>query len=109
MPQAVEQEQNSDLTKALFGEATAGPASPAKAPRNRHIWMYIKAMQTPEGNWQAFESRRPPMNIGLYQTAALAIDALKTYGPPAEKADRYKRNWLPRKLSVVIRSANSDI
>ncbi len=48
---------------------------------------YIKAMQTPEGNWQAFESRRPPMNTGLYQTAALAIYALKTYGPPAEKAD----------------------
>ena len=30
------------------------------------------------------------MNIGAYQTAALAIYALKTYGPPAEKADTEK-------------------
>lgn len=51
---------------------------------------YIKAMQTPEGHWLAFESRRPPMNAGTYQTAALAIYALKTYGPPAEKADTDK-------------------
>ena len=51
---------------------------------------YIKAMQTPDGNWQALESRRPPMNTGMYQTAALAIYALKTYGPPSEKADTGK-------------------
>ncbi|MEO8127540.1 MAG: ankyrin repeat domain-containing protein [Bryobacteraceae bacterium] len=51
---------------------------------------FIKTMQTPEGNWQALEGRRPPMNIGVYQTAALAIYALKTYGPPSEKADTDK-------------------
>ena len=51
---------------------------------------YIKSMQTPEGNWRAFESRRPPMNAGQYQTAALAIYALKTYGPPAEQVDTGK-------------------
>ncbi len=51
---------------------------------------FIKSMQTPEGNWQALESRRPPMNTGPYQTAALAIYALKSYGPPAEKADTAK-------------------
>ena len=51
---------------------------------------YIKSMQTPAGNWDAFESRRPPMNSGVYQTAALAIYTLKTYGPPAEKADTEK-------------------
>jgi ankyrin repeat protein len=48
---------------------------------------YIKAMQTPSGNWDAFESRRPPMNAGVFQTTALAVYTLKTYGPPAEKAD----------------------
>lgn len=32
---------------------------------------YIKAMQGPAGNWAAFESRRPPMNSGVYQTTAL--------------------------------------
>jgi ankyrin repeat protein len=51
---------------------------------------YIKSMQTPAGNWDAFESRRPPMNTGVYQSAALAIYALKTYGPPAEQADTDK-------------------
>jgi len=51
---------------------------------------YIKLMQTPAGNWDAFESRRPPMNTGVYQTAALAVFALRTYGPPAEKADTEK-------------------
>jgi hypothetical protein len=48
---------------------------------------YIKSMQTSAGNWDAFESRRPPMNTGVYQATALAIYALKTYGPPAEQAD----------------------
>jgi hypothetical protein len=48
---------------------------------------YMKAMQAPAGNWDAFESRRPPMNSGVYQTTALAVYTLKTYGPPAERAD----------------------
>ncbi len=47
---------------------------------------FIKAMQTPEGNWSSNESRRPPVNAGDYQAAALTIYALKHYGPPAEKA-----------------------
>jgi hypothetical protein len=47
-------------------------------------------MQTPAGNWNAFESRRPPMSSGVYQTTALAIYSLKMYGPPAEKADTDK-------------------
>lgn len=51
---------------------------------------YIKAMQGPAGNWEAFESRRPPMNSGVYQTTALAVYTLKTYGPPAESADTEK-------------------
>jgi len=44
MPQIIEQEQISDLTKALFGEAGAGPATPAKALRNRRIWMYVAGL-----------------------------------------------------------------
>lgn len=44
MPQIVEQEQISDLTKALFGQATAGPEAPAKTPRNRRIWMYVAGL-----------------------------------------------------------------
>jgi hypothetical protein len=51
---------------------------------------YIKAMQTPAGHWEAFESRRPPMNSGVYQTTAMAVYSLQTYGPPAEKADTEK-------------------
>jgi hypothetical protein len=51
---------------------------------------YIKEMQTAAGNWEAFESRRPPMNTGAYQTAALAVYTLRNYGPPAEKADTEK-------------------
>ena len=51
---------------------------------------YIKSMQTPAGNWDAFESRRPPMNTGIYQTTALAVYSLRTYGPPIEKADTEK-------------------
>jgi hypothetical protein len=48
---------------------------------------YIKAMQTPQGNWPSNEGRRPPMNVGDFQTAALAVYALKQYAPPLEKAD----------------------
>jgi ankyrin repeat protein len=48
---------------------------------------YIKAMQAPAGNWDAIESRRPPMNAGVYQTTAMSIYSLRTYGPLAEKAD----------------------
>ena len=58
-------------------------------PRNAYTdaaVRFIKAMQTPEGNWSSNESRRPPMNAGDYQAAAVTIYALKHYGPPAEQA-----------------------
>ena len=48
---------------------------------------FFKSMQTKAGNWDVFQSRRPPMASGVYQTAAMAIYTLKIYGPPAEKAD----------------------
>ena len=47
---------------------------------------YIKAMQTPEGNWPRNKSRRPPMSSGDFQAAALAIYSLKHYGPEVETA-----------------------
>jgi hypothetical protein len=51
---------------------------------------YVKSMQTSAGYWDTVESRRPPMNSGLYQATALAIYTLQTYGPPAEKVDTEK-------------------
>jgi squalene cyclase len=51
---------------------------------------YLKSMQTPDGDWPVIESRRPPMNSGVYQAAALAVYALRNYGPPAEQADTEK-------------------
>jgi hypothetical protein len=47
---------------------------------------YIKAMQTPAGNWSTNEGRRPPMNAGDFQSAALAIYSLQQYTPDAERA-----------------------
>ena len=37
---------------------------------------YVKSMQTSAGYWDAVESRRPPMNSGIYQTTALAVYTL---------------------------------
>jgi hypothetical protein len=64
-----------------------------RVPGNHYtdaVVRYIKAMQLPEGNWSTLESRRPPMNSGAHQTAALSIYSMKQYGPPAEKADTDK-------------------
>src|SRR5262245_22178664 len=49
------------------------------------IVRYLMASQTAEGGWRVPESRRPPMNSGTIQTAALAIYAMKHYAPEAEK------------------------
>ena len=46
---------------------------------------YIVASQTAEGGWNTPESRRPPMTSGMFQTAALAILAIKNYAPEMEK------------------------
>ena len=45
---------------------------------------FIKAMQTPAGNWDTNEGRRPPMSSGEFQAAALAIYSLNQYSPPTE-------------------------
>ena len=49
------------------------------------IVRYIMASQTAEGSWHTPENRRPPMTSGKFQTAALAIYAMKNYAPEAEK------------------------
>jgi Prenyltransferase and squalene oxidase repeat len=46
---------------------------------------YIVASQNAEGSWNTPESRRPPMTSGMFQTAALAILAMKNYAPETEK------------------------
>lgn len=47
---------------------------------------YITAMQTREGNWSTNEGRRPPMNAGDFQAAALAIYSLEHYARGTQKA-----------------------
>jgi len=64
-----------------------------RVPRNEYtdsVVRFIKAMQTPEGNWRAPQSRRPPMSAGEYQAAALAIYSLVHYSPEPERADTLK-------------------
>lgn len=41
----------------------------------------ILAMQSADGSWSGNESRRPPMNAGDFQSAAVSIFALKHYTP----------------------------
>ena len=41
----------------------------------------ILALQSPAGHWSANESRRPPMNAGDFQAAAVCIYALTHYAP----------------------------
>jgi hypothetical protein len=82
----------------LFDDAMNG------APRDAFtdaVVRAIKGMQTSEGHWSSNESRRPPMNAGDYQAAALSIVALKHYGPPLERASTERAiqkavSWLQR-------------
>ncbi len=48
---------------------------------------FVKAMQTPEGNWRTVFGRRAPMNWGDYQTTATAIFTLQTSTPPEGRAE----------------------
>jgi len=61
----------------------------------------ILAMQTAMGNWSANESRRPPMNAGDFQAAAVCIYALSHYAPDGHEAEvaaavRRAVEWLER-------------
>jgi hypothetical protein len=46
----------------------------------------IRTTQSPQGHWPASESRRPPMNAGEFQAAALAIYAIQHYAPAGDEA-----------------------
>ena len=67
---------------------------------------YILASQTTDGSWNTPESRRPPMTSGRFQTAALAILALKNYSPKTEKLSCDKAiaravAWLEKAMPVT--------
>jgi ankyrin repeat protein len=58
-------------------------------PKNAYtdaVVRLILAMQSPAGHWPESESRRPPMNVGDYQAAALSIYALRHYAPVGHEA-----------------------
>lgn len=70
------------------------------------IVRFILASQTADGGWRNPESRRPPMNSGRFQTAALAIYAIKSYAPEAEKLNCEKAitsavAWLEKAVPVT--------
>jgi len=70
------------------------------------IARYIAASQTPEGNWHVSENRRPPMTSGTFQTAALAIYAMKNYAPDGDKLNFEKAiarsvAWLEKATPVT--------
>ena len=70
------------------------------------IVRYLMASQTAEGGWHNPENRRPPMTSGRFQTAALAIYAMKNYAPEAEKLSREKGiaravGWLEKATPVT--------
>jgi len=61
----------------------------------------IEALQAPDGSWSANESRRPPMNAGEFQAAAVCIYALRHYAPKgreerAQQAIARAVTWLER-------------
>jgi ankyrin repeat protein len=66
---------------------------------------YIKAKQLPAGNWLVPEGRRPPMNAGAHQAAALAIYALNHYGRAEDAEENARaisraRAWLESSRAV---------
>lgn len=46
----------------------------------------IKALQSSDGHWVTSETRRPPMGVGDFQAAALAVYALRHYAPAGDEA-----------------------
>jgi ankyrin repeat protein len=66
----------------------------------------IKALQSPEGHWSANESRRPPMNAGDFQAAAVSIYALAHYTPAGGEASTAQAitravGWLERSTPLT--------
>ncbi len=66
----------------------------------------IKAMQTAQGHWSANENRRPPMNSGDFNAAAVAIYAIRHYTPvgneaSSEQAIQRAVRWLEQATPVT--------
>ena len=84
----------------------AGMNHEPRTHRTDAIVRYLMALQTAEGGWNVPESRRPPMNSGKIQTAALAIYAMKNYASEAEKLSCEKGiaravAWLEKAIPVT--------
>jgi len=61
-----------------------------RVPRDQYtdsIVRYLRAVQTPAGNWNVIPNRRPPMNTGDFQNTALAIYSFRQYGRPVDAAE----------------------
>lgn len=71
----------------LFGYVATGRPADEYTDSLIH---YIKAMQTPAGYWQT-TNNRPPMTFDHYNTTAMALEALRTYAPPAQREDTERR------------------
>ena len=67
------------------------------------IVRYIIASQTTDGGWLNPEGRRPPMNSGRFQSAALAIYSMKNYAPEAEKLNCEKA--IANAVTWLVKSA----
>jgi len=63
----------------------------------------IEALQGPDGSWSANESRRPPMNAGEFQAAAVCIYALQHYAPKGREARAHQA--VARAIAWLERSA----
>ncbi len=71
----------------LFGYVATGRPADEYTDSLIH---YVKAMQTPEGYWQT-TNNRPPMTFDHFNTTAMALEALRTYAPAAQKEDTERR------------------
>jgi len=79
----------------FFADASSG--QPRDERREAKLFV-LKSMQQPEGSWRT-NSTRTPLTADDFTSTALAILALDTYTPPAQRADTdtriaKARSWL---------------
>jgi ankyrin repeat protein len=80
-----------------------------RVPRDEYtdaVVHFLTSIQTADGNWPAFQSRRPPMSTGEYQAAALAVYAIRHYGRPEDEARNTKA--IARAAAWLERSRPAD-
>lgn len=51
----------------------------------------LKTHQNADGHWSAGGGRRPPLTNDPFWSTAMSVQALRTYAPPAQKADTEER------------------